>query len=150
MVNFWPYIGTTEPRRSDRKPHRWAVVRCWKCKCIILVVCTEKLHYGGLGMSENKSHMCRLLKWNWNKTIWSTSTWNLVSVIFQFHFKCAPGFTVVDKTNAETKRVVTSRSSWRRTARRRRRWYKHARVIRLICDFMLSSESKKTPRSRTT
>jgi len=22
-----PYIGTTEPRRSDRKPHRWAVAR---------------------------------------------------------------------------------------------------------------------------
>jgi len=31
-------------------------------------------------------HMCGLLKWNWNKIIWSTSTWNFVSVLFQFYF----------------------------------------------------------------
>jgi len=37
-------------------------------------------------------HMCGLLKWNWNKTIWTTSTWNCVSVLFQFHFTSAPGF----------------------------------------------------------
>jgi len=53
------YIGTTEPRRSDREPHRWAVARCWKCKGIllILIVYTEKLHYGALGMSENRKYI---------------------------------------------------------------------------------------------
>jgi len=65
-------------------------------------------------------------------------------------WKAGQHVITVVQLRLDTKLLVTSCPSWLRTARSRRSWQKHALVIRMMCDFIVSSESKKSPRSRTT